>query len=522
MLHVAQSRISYAFYSSSHVRCCPPSVILCEMKYFERTELSSSRRPVLLPNESLIIQQGNVGLYERKNKIDDYQDGVCYLTSHRIIYVDNARPAEKAVELSLGDIKEADSYGGFLRASPKIILHLEKKTVSSPSRRSMPQMTLPTWVCPICSFANAGTLEKCQLCGVKRAEEAITPTTPTMPTPPTDPPPSSNNGDVSCRACTFINHPSMMQCEMCGTDLATVPLPSPTVSTPSSISESVATVQLEDNAHVRLAFRHGGQSGFLGKLKSALEAKAWDKPIESPVERTSISKSRGAGISAIQDRIEKNTAEASETMTDAFQDLDRLMGKATEMVKLAESISQKMNRDTNNTEGDLSTLRTYLLELGISDPVTRGSAGSIYHQELARELGEFLSKIFNEQDSMKSLTDLYCIFNRARGVALISPEDIYKAAQQFEELKLPFRLRKFPSGLLVVQTQYMDDDRAARRILQHVKQQGGHITALRLAEMENFALALATEQLLITEQKGLICRDESPTGLTFYENVFLL
>ena len=95
----------------------------------------------------------------------------------------------------------------------------------------------------------------------------------------------------------------------------------------------------------------------------------------------------------------------------------------------------------------------------------------------------------------------------------------------------------------------MDDDRAARRILQHVKQQGGHITALRLAEIENLALALATEQLLvsnnshstrnhsiynnktnthihflikITEQKGLICRDEGPTGLTYYENLFLL
>ena len=82
-------------------------------------------------------------------------------------------------------------------------------------------------------------------------------------------------------------------------------------------------------------------------------------------------------------------------------------------------------------------------------------------------------------------------------IALISPEDLYKAAQQFEDLKLPFRLRKFPSGLLVVQSQYMDDDRAARRILQHVKQQGGHITALRLAEIENLALALATEQLLV-------------------------
>lgn len=37
-------------------------------------------------------------------------------------------------------------------------------------------------------------------------------------------------------------------------------------------------------------------------------------------------------LGAIQDRIEKNTIEANETISDAFQDLDRLMAKATEMV----------------------------------------------------------------------------------------------------------------------------------------------------------------------------------------------
>lgn len=80
---------------------------------------------------------------------------------------------------------------------------------------------------------------------------------------------------------------------------------------------------------------------------------------------------------------------------------------------------------------------------------------------------------------------------------MISPEDLYKASQQFEALQLPFRLRRFPSGLLVVQSLDMDDDRAAQRILQHVQEQGGTITALQLAEIENLALALAQEQLIV-------------------------
>lgn len=210
--------------------------------------------------------------------------------------------------------------------------------------------------------------------------------------------------------------------------------------------------------------------------------------------------------------------EATETMTDAFQDLDRLMTKATDMVKLAESISNKVKASNDDTE--LSTLRTHLLNLGIVSPVTRGTAGSIYHQELARELADFLDKLFTKDD-IKSLTDVYCLFNRARGVALISPEDLYKASQQFEQLRLPFQLRKFSSGLLVIQSMDMNDSRAASRILNHVKSRGA-VSAFELAELEKLALAVASEQLIVTERMGLICRDEGPAGLTFYENLFLV
>jgi ESCRT-II complex subunit VPS36 len=58
-------------------------------------------------------------------------------------------------------------------------------------------------------------------------------------------------------------------------------------------------------------------------------------------------------------------------MTDAFQDLNKLMMKATEMVKLAESISNKVSKDPSNGNNELSMLRTHLLNLGIASPVTR-------------------------------------------------------------------------------------------------------------------------------------------------------
>lgn len=98
---------------------------------------------------------------------------------------------------------------------------------------------------------------------------------------------------------------------------------------------------------------------------------------------------------------------------------------------------------------------------------------------------------------------------------------MYKASQQFEHLKLPFTLRQFPSGLLVIQSVDMNDNRAATRILRHVKDNGS-LNALQLAELEKLALAVATEQLIVTERMGLVCRDDGPAGLVFYENLFLV
>ncbi|KAI8375039.1 EAP30/Vps36 family-domain-containing protein, partial [Choanephora cucurbitarum] len=348
------------------------------------------------------------------------------------------------------------------------------------------------WACPICFFSNKASSDQCELCGVRNKQEENTVLPDTNVTTDTS----------TCSVCTFQNHPSMVQCEMCGAEL-------PKIATPATTSQQLTV----ESGQIRLSFRQGGHTSFLSKLKTALNTKQWEK------KQTLVTPVRG--VDAIEDRIQKTTLEANETMTDAFQDLDRLMAKATEMVKLAESISNKVSKDTaNNEDSEMSTLRTHLLNLGIVSPVTKGSAGSIYHQELSKELADFLSKFFERQDDMKSLTDVYCIFNRMRGVALISPEDLYKASQQFESLKLPFRLRKFSSGLLVIQSIDMDDSRAASRVLKHVKHQG-LLTALKLAELENLALPVATEQLIMTERMGFICRDEGPTGLSFYENLFL-
>lgn len=56
-----------------------------------------------------------------------------------------------------------------------------------------------------------------------------------------------------------------------------------------------------------------------------------------------------------------------------------------------------------------------------------------------------------------ALTDVYCRVNRARGLELLSPEDLIQACHMLEQLNLPIKLREFDSGVKVLQLQSHSD-----------------------------------------------------------------
>jgi len=118
-----------------------------------------------------------------------------------------------------------------------------------------------------------------------------------------------------------------------------------------------------------------------------------------------------------------------------------------------------------------------------------------------------------------ALTDVYCLLNRALGTALISPDDLVTAAEQLEQLNLPMRLRKFDSGVMVIQSVEQNDETVAKRILSIVEKHGPQ-TSLDIARTLSISVALAKEQLLTAERMGILCRDETFEGLVFYVNFF--
>ncbi|EDO27475.1 predicted protein, partial [Nematostella vectensis] len=167
-------------------------------------------------------------------------------------------------------------------------------------------------------------------------------------------------------------------------------------------------------------------------------------------------RSRGVGgIVGIERKLEQQSKQTDDNINKAFKDLDALMEKAKEMVEIADKVASKLEEKKGSiTEDETVMFKSYLLSMGIDNPVTRDTVGTgaNYHNELAKELGKFLDAIIKDEGGMMALSDVYCRFNRARGMELVSPEDLVNASQQFEKLRIPLRLRRFESGVLVVQS----------------------------------------------------------------------
>ena len=268
------------------------------------------------------------------------------------------------------------------------------------------------------------------------------------------------------------------------------------------------------------------------KLKQSMERKAW------VVKTTPNRLERPVGIEGLRRRRELEQRRSGKVATDAFTDLKALMDQAQEVVSIMEryqaqlkSVDVNQTNQTRKNRGDAEALgnggekkelHNIFENIGISSPVTKSSAGSDYHQQLARELADFLKsgRHLERGEGMITLPDLYCVFNRARGLALISPDDLFEASSLLDGLELGMALRQFESGVLVVQADTHADTTMSNRILEMIKEHTA-LTIFKLSILMDIPVTLAREHLNSAEQMGKIARDEDPNGeLMFYENLF--
>ncbi|KAK4152339.1 vacuolar protein-sorting-associated protein 36 [Chaetomidium leptoderma] len=484
-----------------------------------------------------------------------------------------------------------------------------------------PSASTATWVCTICSFsnpvpsnfdpttANAHTpLPPCLACGIKPtlthvlkaaisnatnrqpASPALQTPLPVRPRPVTEfssgldrarnSSPRSSDPDASfqCPRCTFLNHPSLLSCEMCGGPLISHDVPAELTQQARTHTESPGPVLnslnavppgLDNPESVKISFRGGGEKIFYERLKGSMTQRKWLLQGAPPIPKASRSgeshldgrdtdtataasrdRPRLGGIAGLEHRGQAMRKNNELVIGTAFEDLEALMASAKEIVALADTFARQV-KGASGASGGASESENALLadsvsQLGlittkdiVGSSSGAGGSDSLYLSELARTLAEFLTDdrrgVLKRAGGIMSLVDLWAVFNRARGgVELVSPADFDKAADLWEKLGLPVRLRTFKSGVKVVQGRDRTDETTIKALLAWLKDLhefpperevpwdwhrfGRGVTARDVAERFGWSIGVAEEELEMAEEKGVLCREEGIEGLKFWEN----
>jgi ESCRT-II complex subunit VPS36 len=221
-------------------------------------------------------------------------------------------------------------------------------------------------------------------------------------------------------------------------------------------------------------------------------------------------------------------------------DIDIFLREATELIKVIQKYSATIERERASassgeggddaTKKDTDRLFSVMDSMGIVSALSEKQSGSAYHKQLAKQLVDFLrhNNKLTKAGGMMTLTDVYCLFNRARATNMISPEDLLKAAELMKEMNLGMSKRSFSSGVMVIQADEFDDSIMGRKLSelaltsmnQLESSSSCGITVLDVCRALNTSALLANEQLLTAEQVGLLCRDSTIEGVRFFPNLF--
>lgn len=279
---------------------------------------------------------------------------------------------------------------------------------------------------------------------------------------------------------------------------------------------------------IKLSFKDKLDMEFVSALSQVLEQKRWEIVDKSQRDNSQGEKSRPniklrTGIIGIErGLIEKQKAE-NESISIAFQDLNKLMIMAKEMVDLSKNISTKLKDKYGDiTNDEIIKFKSYLLSLGIDDPVTKDAfqSDAEFFEKLGNEICQIIEKPLREAGGIMALADVFCRVNRARGLELLSPEDFLSGCKMLAKMRSSVILREFDSGVKVLQLANHSDDAVVKETYELLKN-SVFMTPEDLAKMLGISMILAKERLITTEKFGKACRDESIEGLKFYLNKFL-
>ncbi|XP_020033981.1 vacuolar protein-sorting-associated protein 36 isoform X5 [Castor canadensis] len=170
--------------------------------------------------------------------------------------------------------------------------------------------------------------------------------------------------------------------------------------------------QSSKNSYIKLSFKEHGQIEFYRRLSEEMTQRRWENmPVSQSLQTNrgpQPGRVRAVGIVGIERKLEEKRKETDKNISEAFEDLSKLMIKAKEMVELSKSIANKIKEK----QGDIT------------------------------------------EDE------------------LLSPEDLVNSCKMLEALKLPLRLRVFDSGVMVIELQSHKEEEMVASALETVSEKG--------------------------------------------------
>lgn len=301
-----------------------------------------------------------------------------------------------------------------------------------------------------------------------------------------------------------------------------------------------------------------GQTVFVGTTAGAVPGSSSSSStitssLDSNISSTTAYKSSNAGIGGILRRQEEQRQNVDSLTKVALNDLESLMQRGREVVNVVQRYAAYAAADsaaasesssnsggapimTNDWEvstvsdptGETSEMEAIMQSIGIVSPVTKFSAGRLYHKQLARQIADILLQHDRlvKLGGMITLIDLYCLYNKARGTELVSPDDLLAACKLCERMRLKVKMRRFEStGVLVMELVDLDYSVLVNKVTQYATQQysenpSAGILPSHVATMLRMSLFISNEILSIAESQGHLCRDDSVHGVEYYPNMF--
>ncbi|CCH62146.1 hypothetical protein TBLA_0G02040 [Henningerozyma blattae CBS 6284] len=535
------------------------------MDHWNFIETSTSGQPILREAEKDILLDHNVGLYHGKSKILHRQNGRIFLTSQRIIYVDNNDPINNSLALELDDIGSIEYQSKFLKRSARmivffkdadVILHLSKLKRENSSKKDI----LTEWICPICMFANEYegefteatiTPPVCTNCGVP-ADYELSKSSIKISSISTSSKrlvkKSGGENDNICPACTFINHSELRNCEICGTRLPKAKKIRGNFNSRKNkkfqlLLENVSSgnTDLKEVNYAQFSFRNSDGILFseatemaLDNLSKARNTEIFNKDlvsvngmsIKSPVMKelpyieTKLSRT---GISTLEQSRETQLARNDILLNNALSDLSNLMSFADDIEKL---YSRYNKNDISSSKMNSKQVPSLIVDRD------KFYNKNIFIEEIAREIYEFATSEFKDEQQregcvMISLVDLYAMYNKAMriGVGFVSPLEMREACESFERLGLTkLKLTKINQRILC-----LGSDNALEiiktKIVQIIEQfPGSHLLQIskKLNEysQSDWTIGVITEVLQNCIDSGILVVDEQLTGILYYKNLF--